>query len=170
MTGRSDASVWDFKLDLNKAIENRSNISFDNKLVWLGGIQDHKMGSMIWFIENVFPKVKEIIPNVEFHLWGMNTNKYDNPSQKIFGHGFYVGEDIPFKNSALFVNPDIIGGGVKLKLKNLFENGIPFITTPFGFEGYNKNSVDGRYCIVTEMDSWVETITNLLKNNDSINL
>jgi len=166
MTGRSDASVWAFDMDKNKAIQNRTTSCFDNKLVWFGGVQDHKIRSVNWFIEDVFPQILAEIPSVEFHLWGRDTEPFDNPDQHVFGHGVYSGNDIPLKDTALYINPDIIGGGVKLKLKSYFEGGVPFITTYFGFEGYNKDLLDDKYCIVSEMDKWADTIISLLNNKN----
>lgn len=162
MTGCYDATVWPLKVDDSKGLNNRHEIRYDNKLIWIGGVQDHKKKSMIWFINEIFPKIRSRIPDAEFHLWGMNTLKFNSPDQNIYGHGFYSGSSIPFKDSGLFVNPDIIGGGVKLKIKTYFELGVPFITTPFGFEGYSQELVDGKYCIVVEMDKWTDTIIALL--------
>jgi hypothetical protein len=165
MTRRSDCSVWPFKVDKRKAEKNREKVIFDNKLVWFGGLQDHKMGSMNWFIEDVLPKIKLEIPDLEFHLWGMNTKKLDNPESNIFGHGYYPNEGVPLKNTALFINPDIIGGGIKLKLKSYYEEGVVFITSPFGFEGYSSKLIDNKYCIVADLENWSKVIIATLKSN-----
>ena len=66
---------------------------------------------------------------------------------------------------AIYVNPDVIGGGIKLKLMNLMEEGVPFISTPFGFEGYSHDLMDDRFCIVEEMDRWADRIVSILKEN-----
>ena len=66
------------------------------------------------------------------------------------------------KNS-LYVNPDIVGGGIKLKLMDLLEGGIPFISSPFGYEGYSRNLIDERFCFVEEEDNWAQRIINVIK-------
>ena len=42
---------------------------------------------------------------------------------------------------------------------------IPFITTPFGFEGYSTSLIDDFFCVVKEGEKWSETIINFIKNN-----
>ena len=163
MTGANDANVWGVDVDMENAVLKRKPNNFDNKLIWFGGVQSHKMKSVVWFIENVLPKIKKEVPTVEFHLWGYKTTKLNNPKLNIYGHGYYSGSEFPFRNNALYLNPDIIGGGVKVKLKTYLEEGISFITTPFGYEGYKSDYIDNKYCIVKEQENWSETIIELLK-------
>lgn len=85
--------------------------------------------SIDWFVNKVLPIIQQTVSEIEFHLWGRRTEMYNNPSQKIFGHGFWVMEGFPCVEGTLYVNPDIIGGGVKLKLFSLIEKGIPFVST-----------------------------------------
>ena len=99
---------------------------------------------------------------MEFHLYGKNTERFNSPQDEIFGNGFYKGEGFPMENS-LYINPDIIGGGIKLKLMDLFEGGIPFISSPFGYEGYSKDLIDSKYCHVVESELWADYIVELLK-------
>ena len=89
----------------------------------------------------------------------------NDPANKVFGHGFYNKDGMPFLGEALYINPDIIGGGVKIKLQNYFESAAPFITTPYGFEGYSKELIDNKYCYVVEKESWLETIISIFKSN-----
>jgi len=158
----SDSETWSLVPELSLINSNRRKICFSNKLVWFGGIESHKECSVLWFINEVLPKIKKKVPSVEFHLWGKNTEKFANESSAVYGHGFYQGNGLPMED-CLYLNPDITGGGIKLKLITLLENGAPFISTPFGFEGYSKELVDGEYCHVVEEDNWVETIIDLLE-------
>lgn len=158
---RSDSETWPYKPDNSKMEENRKGIIIDNRLVWFGGLDSHKESSVKWFINEVLPYLKGYMPEIEFHLWGGGTERFDDKSNNIYGHGFYDGQGLPLEHS-LYVNPDIIGGGIKLKLLTLLEQGLPFISTPFGFEGYNKNLIDGLYCNVIEEAKWAEYIIDFL--------
>lgn len=161
----NDYEIWSFQPDKKMMKENRKPIKISHKLVWLGGVESHKTLSVKWFIENVFPYIKKTYPDTEFHLYGSCTESFDNPHQNIFGHGFYKGEDIPMKDEALYINPDILGGGVKIKLLTYFNNGIPFISTPFGYEGYDKSYIDNLYCNVVEEKYWCEYIISFFDKN-----
>lgn len=162
----SDSSVFDYSVNRQQAKANRLPLSLDNRLIWYGGVESHKQASVEWFIADVFPRIKSAMPDIEFHLWGNNTAQFDNPSGKIFGHGFFEGDGMPSQTS-LYVNPDIIGGGIKLKLMYLIESGLPVISTPFGFEGYSHDIIDNEYCIVQNDDKWVEYIIDYLKAHRS---
>lgn len=165
MTGvYSDSEVWPFILDKNLALKNRkSNRKPTKRLVWFGGVDSHKKSSVEWFVNEVLPYVQKEIPEAEFHLYGGGTLSYDKPERGIFGHGRYTGESLLPCTDGLYVNPDIIGGGVKLKLKTYYEGGVPFISTYFGYEGYDRSLIDGRFCIVEEKNKWAETIIKILK-------
>lgn len=160
---KSDSEVFEFLPNMDSVNQNRIQTHFDNRLIWFGGVESHKKSSIEWFINSVFPKVKKQLPNIEFHLWGARTTMFDNPEKGVYGHGFFDGNGMPSYES-LYVNPDIIGGGIKLKLLSLLENGIPFISTPFGFEGYNYDLVDNKYCFVVEENKWAEFIVDFLQN------
>lgn len=158
-----DSESWLYIPDMAAAKRNReATYRYTHKLVWFGGIESHKKASVEWFINHVFKHIREDIPDVEFHLWGRGSSNFDDPNNHVFGHGFWKGTDMPMHN-ALYVNPDIIGGGIKLKLLTFIENGIPVISTPFGFEGYTKELIDNTFCIVEENQNWANRIISIIK-------
>jgi hypothetical protein len=169
MTGNEDSSLWAFEFDSKLAVKNRKPINYNNKLVFFGGVSSHKKKSIEWFIKSILPEIRAQIPCVEFHLWGNNTKQFNQPDKLIFGHGFFNSNGFPLRDEALYINPDIIGGGVKIKLLTYYNNGIPFISTPFGYEGYSKQYIDNRYCIVSNIDKWSKDIVNILRNGKKVN-
>ncbi len=154
-----DSEVWGFKPDMEKAASNRV-AGKKKKFVHFGGLQIHKIDSLNWFINDVYTPLVKQIPNLEFHLWGKNSEILNNPSIKVFGHGFYNGDDLPCKEDGLFVNPDLTGGGVKIKLLDYFEKGASFISTPFGYEGYSRELIDNEFYYVIDSQKWLEFLTN----------
>jgi hypothetical protein len=163
MTGCNDCEVLPVVIDEDLMLVNRKSFQVEHKIVWLGGVEAHKKASVQWFIKSVFPVIKSQIPDVEFHLWGKKTMQFDAPNKNIFAHGYFNGNDIPFKNSALFVNPDIVGGGVKIKVKTYLEESLKFISTPFGYEGFSAKWIDNDYCFVVETEKWAESIVRILR-------
>lgn len=160
----SDSEVYDFGFDYDAIKKNRISLQLDHRLIWYGGLESHKLSSVEWFVNKVLPVVRKSIPDIEFHLWGKGTQPLDNPSVNVFGHGFFEGDDMPSRNS-LYVNPDIIGGGIKIKLMSLLNSGVPVISSPFGFEGYSHHIIDDEYCIVQEENKWAEFIITYLKKH-----
>lgn len=166
--GRSvDSEVWGLEPDMKVSKENRTGGHID-KFVWYGGLFAHKIDSLKWFIADVYKPLKQQFPHIEFHLYGKGSDAFNEPEFSICGHGFYNGTDRPYKDSALYVNPDLTGGGVKIKLIDYFESGVKFITTPFGYEGYSHDYIDGEYCIVLSSDEWLNYLVNYLNNENNI--
>lgn len=158
----SDSETWPYIPNMNKAVSNRKEITFDHRVIWYGGIESHKTAAINWFVQEVFPQIRKAVPDVEFHLWGKGSSAFNNPSENIIGHGFFDGDGMPSYTS-LYINPDIIGGGIKLKLQTLIEAGVPFISSVFGYEGYSKSLIDNRYIIVEEDTHWAEKIIKIIK-------
>jgi hypothetical protein len=50
------------------------------------------------------------------------------------------------------------------------EQGIPFISTPFGFEGYNANLIDNKYCNIYQENEWVKAILEILSLHNTTNI
>lgn len=155
----SDAEVWPYIPCISK--EQKWKVS-SKKLIWYGGLDAHKISSIQWFIKDVYMKLKSKHTDLEFYLYGRGTDKFDDRVNGIYGKGYYQGNGKWPLQDCLYINPDIIGGGIKLKIMSLFEDGIPFITTPFGFEGYSPNLIDGKICHVAECEKWNETIEGIL--------
>ena len=133
-----------------------------NMLVWFGGIESHKISSVYWFVNNVLPKIRIAHPNITLQLYGGGTKQFHSPDNGVYGHGRYNGNDFPHAGESLYINPDIIGGGIKLKLYTYLKAGVPFITTPFGFEGYPSELIDD-YCIVSEQEKWIDDINCVIE-------
>ena len=150
----SDSEVWAFVPDMNRAIAKR-NDKHKNKLVHFGGIQSHKIDGLKWFVKDVFLPLREKVPAIEFHLYGNGTESFDDKVNGIYGHGFYKQDGLPDTDCGLYINPDLIGGGVKIKLMSYFEEGASFITTPFGYEGYPKELIDNQFYYVVEKNQWL---------------
>ena len=158
----SDSETWPYIPNMEKAFSNRKEITFDHRIIWYGGIESHKKAAINWFVQEVLPQIRKAVPDIEFHLWGKGSVHFNNPEAYIFGHGFFEGEGVPSYTS-LYINPDIIGGGIKLKLQTLIEAGVPFISSVFGFEGYSHSLIDNRYIIVEEEAHWAEKIIEIIK-------
>jgi hypothetical protein len=133
------------------------------RLLYMGGTASHQVVGIRLLLERVLPSLRSAVPGVEFHLWGEGTERFARPADGVFGHGFWRGEGLPLNGDGLFVIPDLLGGGIKVKTGDALREGLAFITTPFGAEGYDFVPCDGR--IVAEMDQWAEMIAGYFKRN-----
>lgn len=156
----SDSEVWGFTPQINEKDRIQVPSCSRKKIVWYGGLDSHKIDSIKWFISEIYSKLYAQYPWIEFHLYGRWTESFNDRNKGIYGHGFYKGEDMPYKDESLYINPDLTGGGVKIKLLTYFENNVVFLTTPYGYEGYPPKYIDDEYCYVRQSDSWLLFLTN----------
>ena len=165
LTGRTgDSEVWPILPNSTLSLKNRTTNHQFKKLVYFGGLDIHKVDSVKWFINVVFSEIRKNNSKLEFHLFGNGTELLDEKNRGIYGHGRYLGDDFPFQNDSLYVNPDLTGGGVKIKVKSYLENDIVSLSTPFGFEGYSSELIDNYYCYVKSPEEWVGFISSLFEN------
>lgn len=166
MMGKYDDSVvWGLEPDFEKVKCNRQRVENPTKIVWFGGVQAHKADSLKWFIDDVFSKLRNEYPLLEFHLYGNGTQAFHHPDNNVFGHGRYEGGGMPYKSNGIYVNPDLTGGGVKIKLLQYFEEGLTFLTNPFGYEGYSYKWVDNEYCYCKQLDEWYDFLLKRFQNS-----
>ena len=117
--------------------------------------------SAIWFIENVFTRLKS--KGYRFIVIGNKPNekllKYDDGNQiRILG---FVEDISPyFQNALCLAAPLLLGAGVKIKILEGMSSGIPVITNSIGIEGiYAKNGEEYFYC--ENPDDYILTIEKL---------
>lgn len=158
ITGAKDYQVWNMSI-----IKHTKVYEHIQHIVWYGGIEGHKQSSVEWFIRDVWPSIFEKRTDIDFHLYGKFSEGYNNPTMRIYGHGRYDGNDMPFVTSGLFINPDLMGGGIKIKIKTYLESGVRFLSTPFGFEGYDNSCIDNNQCYVVPIHDWKDFLLRILK-------
>jgi hypothetical protein len=128
------------------------------RLIYLGGTGSHQRFGLVRFLDTVFRPLARRYPRLELHLWGDGTESLDAPGSRIFGHGFWTGNGLPHEGDGLFVIPDLLGGGIKIKTGDSIRDGRAFVTTPFGAEGYEWAGGDGRF--VAELPDWTQVISS----------
>jgi len=162
ITGNTDYDVWKTKISVKREFYNEIK-----QIVWFGGIEGHKKYSVKWFLEEIWPSIHQDFPYLEFHLYGRYSEQYHDEKLNVVGHGFYQNKDWPYMDSGLYINPDLMGGGIKIKVQSYLENGIRFISTPFGYEGYEKSFIDDVQCYVVPSQYWRTKIKEIIKDSKS---
>ena len=165
ITGREDSVLWEVEIHFTKAnFIKKLPIKY---LIYFGSIGTHKKESVDYLIRNIFPEIKVSFPKLEFHLYGTGTEIFNDRNIGVFGHGRYKGTDIPHSTDGLFLNPDITGGGVKVKVKTYLENNLRFISTPFGYEGYSLEYIDNVDRVVKPINDWSNAIMQMIHKSNT---
>jgi glycosyltransferase involved in cell wall biosynthesis len=116
------------------------------------------------FANEVFPKVKQEMPDSEFWVVGKD------PMKKVKALGSQQGikitgtvEDVRpyYEEATLFVAPFRFGGGTKLKILEAMAMGIPIISTDVGCQGIEV--VNGEHVIIeNNLNNFAPKIMHLL--------
>lgn len=121
--------------------------------------------AIIWFIRDILPEIKRMIPEVELHVVGRSrefiTRALNLPG--IVYHGVCTDIDPFMAQADVFVLPFRIGGGVKMKALTAFSSGIPVVSTPIGVRGYDV--LDNKHCfIVSAPDLFAVRVVQLIRD------
>jgi glycosyltransferase involved in cell wall biosynthesis len=119
-----------------------------NKIVFLGRMDiPHNVSAVLYFVNNIWNRIKKTNPEAQFHIVGMNPVKEisclndDKNGIVVTGEVSNVKDYI--YDAAVFVAPLLYGTGIKTKIIESLALGIPVVSTTIGAEGIPyKNKVD----------------------------
>ena len=101
----------------------------------------HNTDAITWFIERVHPLLSEL-DGYAFQVAGRTAGQpIPQLKQLVQQHNNVSLEEDPvvlddlYRNAAVFVNPVVCGAGVKIKLIQALQAGMPVVTTSMGMEG-----------------------------------
>ena len=109
--------------------------------VFIGGFKHQpNVDAVLYFIEDVLPGVRNLIPNFKFHVVGSHPSeqilsKIDTPGVII--HGFVENIDNLFQRTKMSVAPLRYGAGIKGKIGTSFCYGLPCVASKIAAEGMN---------------------------------
>jgi GT2 family glycosyltransferase/MoaA/NifB/PqqE/SkfB family radical SAM enzyme len=135
-------------------------------ILFLGGY-DHlpNVDAVFWFVKEIFPRVREQLPEVTFTVAG------SNPPPEILllqNEGIRVTGYIPdlgpiFEKSRVFVAPLRFGAGVKGKIITSMMYGVPVVTTGTGNEGFDL--ADGQEALIADApETFAAKVVELYSN------
>lgn len=114
---------------------NRSGLLF--VAGWLAGVNSPNADGLLWFLREVFPAVQRHVPDVRLTVTGdgvpIEVVEAAGPSVEFAGRvdplrGAY-------RRARVAVAPVRFGSGVKLKVIEALQHGVPVVTTRIGAEG-----------------------------------
>lgn len=134
--------------NIHTIVEGAYKISFEKRknIVFLGNYAHlPNRDALLWFNKEIFPLIEKELKGVKLHIVGANMPpeiEKSLTSKNYIVDGF-VSDDELFsilQQSRVFVAPLRYGAGVKGKIGQSIEHGLPVVTTSIGAEGmYLKN-------------------------------
>lgn len=116
-----------------------------------------------WLVNDIFPKIKDKIPEANLHIAGsfMNNAFPTNQEKGIVNHGFVEDSSLFMQVNGILVLPIQSGSGVRMKMLEAMSLGVPVITTPIGAKGINDMRT---ICIAQSTDEFIEYTIKLLES------
>ncbi|HET59929.1 MAG TPA: glycosyltransferase [Chloroflexi bacterium] len=121
-----------------------------------------------WFINGVFPKVREAVPGVTLTVVGKNPPPdflaLQSASPDVFHVPGYVTDLTPwFEQAAVVIVPVRVGGGMRVRILEAFARAMPIVTTTVGLEGID--ALPGEHILVEDDESaFAEAVIGLIKD------
>ena len=138
------------------------------KLMYVGflGWEPNAQG-LLWFIEQVWPRLVERHPDLRFDIVGKNPDQRLReaaaPWEGISLKGFVPDLQQIYRDSRVSVAPLLFGSGMKVKVLDAMARGIPTVTTSVGAEGIDIEQ--GRHLLVADDPAAMATAVEHLLND-----
>ncbi|MCR4648163.1 MAG: glycosyltransferase [Lachnospiraceae bacterium] len=144
--------------DIDKDFDKRKDMLF------VGGFgHPPNADAVLWFAENVFPKILKKIPDIKWHVVGgkVPDKVQELNDEHILIEGFLSDEELHklYRTCKLAVVPLRYGAGVKGKVVEAAYFQIPMVTTPIGAEGIDSEM--GSMIVTDDPDLMAEKICSL---------
>lgn len=140
----------------------------EQALLYIGTLNwEANVDGLMWFLEDVWPKIKQIHPDLYFYVVGGNADQRLLDKGKTLTDVEFVGfadELEPyFQKARIFVSPLRFGSGIKVKVLNAMSRGLPTVTTTVGVEGLTVKNMK-HIAVADDIEGTLENIDTLLTN------
>ena len=123
---------------------SRNHIEKNTILFWGAMNRNENVDAVKWFLKEIFPRICAIFPDAKLYIVGANPPReiVKLQSSNIAITGFVDNPLQFFEKCHVAVAPLRLGAGIKIKVLEYLEAGLPVVATPVGAEGIeHKNLV-----------------------------
>ena len=152
-------------------IPNDSSIALHNKennIIFVGKMSyEPNIVAVTYFSSQIFPKLKEIFPDLSFTIIGANPDERVRKlteSCGIFVTGFVDSVEPFFQQSTIVVAPMLTGAGIQNKIIQAMSYGCCVATSTIGAEGLSITNDES--AIYNNDSEWVYGLQQLLTNRN----
>ena len=152
-----------------------AKVDFKNRqdLLFIGGFNHPpNLDGLMWFVKEVYPIVTSNLEEVKLHVVGSNMPQHvkELASKNIVIEGYMDDGDLMtlYEKVRLSIVPLRYGAGVKGKVLEALNKGVPVVTTDIGAEGIPES----QNCLIieNEADSFAQKIINIYESESELAL
>jgi len=136
-------------------------------VLWMAGFRwPPNRDSFWWFVNSIVPELVRLAPSVRILVAGSHPPpeilSFQHPNVEILGHVADIRD--PIDRASVVVVPLRIGGGIRLKLLELFAMEKAVVSTSIGCEGLAVE--DGKHLVVADSEEdFAQSVAGLLKDS-----
>ena len=150
-------------------IDNKFNANERNGLLFVGGFSHApNVDAIIWFCKEIFPIIREKI-DIDLYIVGSNAPEEvkNLKAPGIVFKGFVSDDELEnlYRNTRIVVAPLRYGAGVKGKIIEALNYGVPIVTTSIGAEGIND--IDKIINVTDEPSDFAKAVMDIY-NDESL--
>jgi O-antigen biosynthesis protein len=137
--------------NIHKVVERKRSFRETDGLLFIGGYQHTpNVDAVLWLTKEIMPLIWAELPSLELTLLGSNPPEVVRAlhSERVRVPGYLPDVGTYFERARVFVAPLRYGAGLKGKIGQAFEYGLPTVTTAIGAEGFGI--VDGEDALIAE--------------------
>ncbi len=113
-------------------------------------IHEPNMDALRYLKQTIWPEIREKLPNAELHNYGAyaseKVTQLDNAKEGFLIKGFAENVNEVMQQAKVLLVPVRFGAGLKGKIFDAMNNGLPFISTSIGVEGIIDSSHNEFVC------------------------
>ena len=146
----------------------RAGNSNTSDMIFVGGFRhDPNIDAVVYFCEDILPRVKNVIPEARFTIVGSNPpGEVKNLSNDYITVTGYVPSTTPYlQESYVSVAPIRYGAGMKGKIGEAMAHGLPVVTTTIGAEGMGL--IDRENAMIADSpEKFANAVIELMSDNN----
>lgn len=110
---------------------------------WLAGEGSPNVNALRWYVEQIVPRVRSVLPDFVTHVSGSNPplSVQAMESSAVVLTGLVQSIEDLYRSARIAISPILAGAGVKIKTIESLQFGVPVVATTIGAEGLGL--VDG---------------------------
>lgn len=136
-----------------------------SRIIFLGGLHwPPNAQGVLWFFKEIFPLIKQELPEASLTVIGKD------PPFELNGNGVQVTGYVPdlapyLAETAVFIVPLLAGGGMRVKILDAWNWGLPIVSTTIGAEGIA--AVDQENMLIADTpEAFAKATISLLQRPD----
>jgi len=122
---------------------DRNHVEANTLLFWGAMNRKENVDAVKWFLKEIFPRISLFIPDTKLYIVGANPPNeiVKLQSKQVTITGFVDNPGQYFEKCHLAVAPLRMGAGIKIKVLEYLEAGLPVVATTVGAEGIEHRNL-----------------------------